>query len=101
MLHERVPQVVKDRLKSWLGPEWTVVVRCLVRGLPLPHWGNLRRTQPFSRDWGFDRGTPVDRYYLHAFLDKHRQYIRGDVLEIQAPIYTREYGHDLKRCDSV
>jgi SAM-dependent methyltransferase len=84
-----------------LGPHWTARLRCLVRGRGIPLWGNLRRTAPFSTRWGFDRGTPVDRYYLERFLEKHRPHIRGDVLEIQLPIYTRRYGHDLGAVHTV
>ena len=39
-----------------------------MRGLGVPYWGNLRRLRPFSVYYGFDRGTPVDRYYLDRFL---------------------------------
>src|SRR5215218_7850047 len=27
-----------------------------------------RHVTPVSREWGFDRGTPVDRYYVECFL---------------------------------
>src|SRR5689334_3710614 len=30
--------------------------------------GDLRRLTPISRNWGFDRGQPVDRYYIENFL---------------------------------
>ena len=29
-------------------------------------FGDLRRTSPVSNDWGFDRGLPVDRYYIES-----------------------------------
>lgn len=84
-----------------LGPRWTARLRCLVRGKGIPLWGNLRRTVPFSARWGFDRGTPIDRYYLERFLERHRTHIRGDVLEIQSPIYAGRYGHDLGAVHTV
>ena len=34
-------------------------------------WGDLRRTDPVSRDWGYDRGTPIDRRYIEEFLAAH------------------------------
>jgi peptidoglycan/xylan/chitin deacetylase (PgdA/CDA1 family) len=46
-------------------------------------WGELRRTHPISRDWGYDRGTPVDRRYIDDFLCAHSSDVRGSVLEIQ------------------
>lgn len=46
-------------------------------------WGDLRRTNPVSRDWGYDRGTPIDRRYIDDFLCAHSSDVHGVVLEIQ------------------
>ena len=89
------------RLAALAGPAWTTRLRCLSRGLPLPRWGNLRRVAPFSSQFGFDRGTPVDRYYIEQFFDRHRASITGDVLEIQMVAYARRFGHALGRLESV
>lgn len=89
------------QIAALLGPRWTTRLRCWRDGLPRPRWGNLRRVTPFSTRFGFDRGTPVDRYYLDKFLDAHRASITGDVLEIQMVAYARRYGHALGRADSV
>jgi len=88
------------RAKQIVGSRVTTRLRCLLRGYELPRWGNLRRTKPFSETFGFERGTPVDRYYLHRFLLDHRALITGDVLEVQANSYTKRFGHDLGRTDS-
>jgi hypothetical protein len=77
-----------------------VLARCLLRGYPIPRWGNLRRTAPFSATFGFERGTPIDRHYLHAFLSAHRDRITGDVLEVQTTSYTERFGHQVRRSDS-
>src|SRR5262245_10283436 len=86
--------------KAVLGPRATTKLRCLLRGYDLPRWGNLRRTSPFSQSFGFERGTPVDRHYLHAFLEAERALITADVLEVQTSSYTRRYGHDLRRVET-
>ncbi len=86
-----------SRAKRLLGPRRLTTVRCIARGYGLPRWGNLRRTAPFSATFGFERGTPVDRYYLHRFLDANRARITGDVLEVQTSGYTRRYGTDVRR----
>ena len=91
---------VIETAKRWAGPGVTTRVRCLVKGYPLPRWGNLRRTVPFSSSYGFERGTPIDRHYLHAFLSAHRDRITGDVLEVQNNSYTERFGHDLTRSDT-
>ncbi len=54
--------------------------------------GDLRRTTPLSRTWGFDRGRPIDRYYIEAFLSRHATDIRGRVLEAGTSDYTVTLG---------
>lgn len=49
---------------------------------------------PVSPVYGFDRGTPVDRPYIEAYLDRHRSDVRGRVLEVKSDDYARRYGDD-------
>ena len=63
--------------------------------------GDLRRTSPISPHWGLDRGLPLDRHYIEAFLDRHRLDIRGRVLEVKDPGYTRMFGDDRVRVSDV
>lgn len=56
-------------------------------------FGSLKRLTPISQDWGFDRGNPVDRYYIESFLEQHRADIRGRVLEVADDSYTRRFGN--------
>lgn len=49
---------------------------------------------PFCREFGISRGTPIDRYYIEQFLEKHKTDIRGDVLEIAENTYTMKYGQN-------
>ena len=56
------------------------------------NWGDLARRSPVSDVWGTDRGLPVDRFFIHQFLDLHRTDIRGRVLEVKDPGYTRMFG---------
>jgi SAM-dependent methyltransferase len=55
-------------------------------------FGALRRTAPIGRNFGFDRGRPIDRRYIESFLEEHRSDIRGRVLEIGDANYTRRFG---------
>ena len=69
----------------------------LTRNLRYPYankidLGDLGRTQPVSRVWGLDRGTPVDRYYIQNFLSAWSADVRGYVLEIGGNTYTLQYG---------
>ena len=55
-------------------------------------WGDLDRVSPVSDIWGLDRGKPIDRYYIEAFLGRHAADIQGTVFEIKDPVYTRMFG---------
>lgn len=56
--------------------------------------GDLRRLTPISKNFGFDRGQPIDRYYIERFLSRYAADIQGRVLEIGDPRYTRQFGGD-------
>ena len=58
------------------------------------NFGSLRRLTPISRHFGYDRGRPIDRYYIENFLAHHADDIRGHVLEIGDASYTRQFGGD-------
>lgn len=65
-----------------------------------PAWfGTLRRVRPLSTDFGSDRGTPVDRYYIERFLAQHRIDVKGRVLEVKEPLYTAQFGTGVERSD--
>lgn len=61
--------------------------------------GSLRRTTPISGQWGFDRGTPVDRYYIEGFLDGCSGDIRGGVLEVMDSRYTDRFGSAVEKSE--
>ena len=70
------------------------------RRLRHPAWlGTLRRTTPLSSNWGRDRGTPVDRYYISQFLATHQADIRGRCLEIGDSRYMDLYGVNIAQRD--
>lgn len=48
--------------------------------------------EPVSRQFGTERGTPVDRHYIEKFLEAHKSLIKGDVLEIEDNAYSLKYG---------
>jgi SAM-dependent methyltransferase len=62
-------------------------------------FGDFERPSPISRDFGFDRGTPVDRYYIDAFLAVHSGDIRGRALEIGDAVYCRKFGTGILQQD--
>lgn len=56
--------------------------------------GDLRSLEPLTRSFGFERGRPIDRFYIEAFLERHSADVRGRVLEVLDSGYTRAYGGD-------
>ena len=45
-----------------------------------------------STAWGFDRGQPVDRYYIARFLSRYSGDVEGRVLEFGDLLYTTMFG---------
>ena len=88
-----VPQSVRTRLRPLRGAyvDWR-------RGRP-PKLGDLRRVTPIDPNWGYERGTPIDRVYVEEFVRSHAADIRGRVLEIAAPDYTTRFGRGVERVD--
>jgi glycosyltransferase involved in cell wall biosynthesis len=56
--------------------------------------GDLQRLTPICKDFGWERGLPLDRYYIENFLSRHAKDIQGHVLEIQEPLYSCKFGGD-------
>jgi SAM-dependent methyltransferase len=85
-------QTLPDSLRHWLKEQ----VRTYQYSPPLGkvNFGNLRRLTPISPDWGFDRGSPIDRYYVEQFLAANAKDIQGRVLEIEDNSYTCKFGGD-------
>jgi len=81
-----LPVAVQRWLRArWHGPEYCPPVGWV-------DFGSLRRLTPVSRVYGFDRGLPIDRYYIERFLSDYAADIRGHVLEIGDNTYTRKFG---------
>jgi SAM-dependent methyltransferase len=83
---------------------WALRTRARLSGYRWPVFG--RRLAPFSRRYGYDRGTPVDRYYIAAFLSRHRTFegyaagdLRGVALEVGGDDYARAFGGAIERLD--
>lgn len=101
--HEPAGPPLRDALRIWTLAPWAVpgtVLRQLViqlrarAGKHRIDFGSLGGVEPISREFGFDRGTPVDRRYIAQFLLGHEYDVRGHVLEVGDNAYTLEYGGD-------
>jgi SAM-dependent methyltransferase len=91
---------VVSRVLARLPPGQAAYVRQRIRRVVRPaRLGTLRRTTPLSHDFGYDRGTPVDRYYIERFLWAHRDKVRGRVLEVKESMYTDRFGTGVTQKD--
>ena len=66
--------------------------RIINRYFNKPNWYNLRSLEPISKQFGFDRGTPIDRIYIEHFLESNKKDIRGVLCEIADNSYSKKYG---------
>lgn len=99
----------KDLYTSYIRTNFTMNIRSFVKknapvslvnrfrknGGPKPRHRSGFRTQalrPYSTQFGYDRGGPLDRYYIENFLQKEAGHIRGRVLEIGDNAYTLHFG---------
>lgn len=71
------------------------------RTLRPARWGNLRRARPIDGQFGFGRGTPIDRYYTERFLARHRADVSGVVGEVEDDVYIRRFGSGVTRTEII
>jgi glycosyltransferase involved in cell wall biosynthesis len=89
--------VVRRRIVRLLPQRWVYWIRRLRGRHPAPPVGSVRfgdfdRVKPISREFGYDRGTPIDRYYVELFLRRHANDVQGRALEVGDDSYCRRFG---------
>lgn len=72
-------------------------IKCNIR-LPIRKV-RLTRPHPISNQFGFDRGTPIDRYYIERWIQQNQEYIKGNLLEIAEDTYCRKFSIKENDCD--
>jgi len=88
---------LRKTLRRWNLPFSRTLVRRLGRLFPEAslnsiRLGDLRRLQPVSREYGFNRGLPIDRHYIAQFLAANAACVQGRTLEVGGNEYTRQFG---------
>lgn len=59
----------------------------------------LTKGTPSSRNFGYDRGKTIGRYYGDKFIESNMGAIKGSVLEIGVPVYASKYSEKVTHCD--
>jgi peptidoglycan/xylan/chitin deacetylase (PgdA/CDA1 family)/SAM-dependent methyltransferase len=104
-IQERELAIRRDRLREDLSVASAELDR--LRAALAAHsrstleWADLERTTPLSRNWGLDRGCPIDRHYIYGFMAKNSADVRGRVLEVLDADLTTQYGGDRVRRSDV
>ncbi|HVZ85091.1 MAG TPA: methyltransferase domain-containing protein [Terracidiphilus sp.] len=93
-------KVLPKPVRAWLRGRRQALDRKLLVLDRVTDWGVLRRTTPYRSGLGGRRGSYIDRFYIEAFLARHREAIRGHVVEIQSDEYTVMFGDGrVTKCD--
>jgi SAM-dependent methyltransferase len=92
MLKSFIKRVLPEFGKKWLYNAG--VYNTYKPAIGTINYGDMDRVRPFSTEFGFDRGGPVDRFYIENFLLKEAGQIKGRCLEIGDNEYTLLYGKD-------
>jgi SAM-dependent methyltransferase len=90
-LSRNLPQSVSSELRQ--------IIHRNVGNIGSVDFGDFARSRPISRQFGYDRGTPVDRFYIERFLKSHADEIRGRVLEVGETTYSRRFGSGVTHQD--
>jgi glycosyltransferase involved in cell wall biosynthesis/SAM-dependent methyltransferase len=84
-LRDALPPAIRQRIRQFrLGRS--------VPALGRVRFGDLGGSAPIDDDFGFGRGTPIDRGYIAEFLSRHAEDIAGTVLEVGDDEYSRRFG---------
>lgn len=77
------------------------MVRFLRRFIIRPQCNVYHGMVPVSRKFGFERGQPIDRYFIENFLRNHSSHICGSVSEFGDTTYTDQFGLDVTRSITI
>jgi SAM-dependent methyltransferase len=78
-------------IKKKAGLMFDAMMRYLTRKNTTVSFNDLERNKPISAAYGVDRGTPIDRYYIEAFLQRNVHLIKGRILEVGDSYYSRRF----------
>jgi SAM-dependent methyltransferase len=89
---KRLRYLVPKPLRRWLNLRFQGAQRSLIAFDRVTDWSVLRNVRPHRKNFGLNRGEPIDRFYIEVFLANYQELIRGSVAEISDGNYTRRFG---------
>lgn len=76
--------------------EYKITINTIIsRDIPAIQYIRQLPIEPTSRQFGMERGTAIDRYYIENFLKANSGEITGYVLEIGDNFYTNKFGNNV------
>lgn len=95
----RAAKAVVQRLPRSIGQHFSQAL--WVPNVTDVQFGDFERVMPISDVDGYDRGRPIDRYYIERALAGHLELIHGRVLEVAGRDYTKLFGAEKVVCSEV
>lgn len=99
MVKTQVKKLLPSSVLRWLHAQQ--LYKNYKPGIGRVSFGDFGLTKPFSREFGYDRGGPIDRYYIERFLEQMSDSVQGRVLEIGDNEYTLKYGGERVRQSDI
>ena len=90
---------VKEIMRSEFPGMWKNVrlIRNAINRIRKPVVFGELSNHALSERMGLDRGQAIDRWYIERFLETHKKYVKGDLLEIADSQYSKKYAHGESR----
>ena len=90
---KKLRYLIPEPLRRWLNLRLRPKIeRKLLVFDRVTDWSVLRRLTPYRGDLGGRRGKYIDRFYIERFLATYRDFIRGNVAEMQRDEYASLFG---------
>ncbi|SPP99897.1 putative methyltransferase [Candidatus Sulfobium mesophilum] len=76
-------------------------MKAMVRKKAPVNFPDMARVVPIDPNFAWDRGTPIDRYYIESFFRRNARLITGRVLEVGGSTYSRRFSEGKAESYSV
>lgn len=90
--------IVEDECKKWIvssSDDLKIIYRDYYKRVyPIINAYKEYDYKVLFRDYGYGRGTPIDRVYIERFLENNKLCIRGTAMEIADDTYIKKYGEE-------
>jgi glycosyltransferase involved in cell wall biosynthesis len=108
ILKKKLRKIIKSRILKRNTPEFLkkLFFKYGLDNKYIPPAGNVDfgdffRVDPINKNFGYERGGAIDRYYVEKFLINCSTHIKGRVLEVADNDYTLRFGKTLVKNSEI